>query len=85
MTIRVGIIGTGLIGEDHARKLAGTIKGASVSGVTDVRLERAQEVAEAIGGARVFDSGLELIGSDEVLLVFAAGTAFRPAIVAIAR
>ena len=66
MTIRVGIIGTGLIGEDHGRKLSGVIRGASVSAVTDVRRERAQEVAEAIGGARVFGSGIDLIGSDEV-------------------
>lgn len=66
MTIRVGIIGTGLIGEDHGRKLAGVIRGASVSAVTDVRRERAEEVAAALGGARVFDTGLDLITSDEV-------------------
>lgn len=66
MTIRVGIIGTGLIGEDHGRKLAGVIRGASVSAVSDVRRERALEVAEVVGGARVFDAGLDLIASDEV-------------------
>jgi myo-inositol 2-dehydrogenase/D-chiro-inositol 1-dehydrogenase len=66
MSIRVGIIGTGLIGEAHGRKLAGVIRGSSVSAVTDVRRERAQEVAGAVGGARVFDTGLELIRSDEV-------------------
>src|SRR6185369_6515800 len=36
MTIRVGIIGTGLIGEDHGRKLVNVINGSTVSGVTDV-------------------------------------------------
>ena len=66
MSIRVGIIGTGLIGEDHGRKLAGAISGASVSGVSDVRRERAEEVAALVGGATVFDSGLDLIASDDV-------------------
>ena len=34
MSIRVGIIGTGLIGEDHGRKLVNVISGATVSAVT---------------------------------------------------
>jgi myo-inositol 2-dehydrogenase/D-chiro-inositol 1-dehydrogenase len=66
MTIRVGIIGTGLIGEDHGRKLADVIGGASVAGVTDVRRDRAEEVAQALGGVRVFDTGQDLITSDEI-------------------
>ena len=66
MSTRVGIIGTGLIGEDHGRKLATVIAGASVSAVSDVRRDRAAEVARALGGARVFQSGHELIASDEV-------------------
>jgi myo-inositol 2-dehydrogenase / D-chiro-inositol 1-dehydrogenase len=66
VSIRVGIIGTGQIGEDHGRKLASVIAGASVSAVSDVRRERAVEVADALGGARVFDSGQELIASDLV-------------------
>jgi len=67
MTIRVGIIGTGLIGEDHGRKLAGgAIAGSTVTGVTDVFRARAEEVAGILGGARVFETGAELIASDEV-------------------
>jgi myo-inositol 2-dehydrogenase/D-chiro-inositol 1-dehydrogenase len=66
MSIQVGIIGTGLIGEAHGRKLASVIGGASVGGVTDVRHERAEEVAAALGGPRVFDTGHELIASDEI-------------------
>ena len=74
MSIRVGIIGTGLIGEDHGRKLAGVISGASVRGVTDVRRERAEEVAEALAGARVFDTGHDLIASDEIDAVLVTST-----------
>jgi myo-inositol 2-dehydrogenase/D-chiro-inositol 1-dehydrogenase len=66
MSIRVGIIGTGLIGEDHGRKLASVVPGASVSAVSDIRRDRADEVAAALGGATVFASGHDLIGSDRV-------------------
>jgi myo-inositol 2-dehydrogenase / D-chiro-inositol 1-dehydrogenase len=66
MTIRVGIIGTGLIGEDHGRKLVNVINGSTVSAVTDVNRVRAEQVAADLGGATVFDTGLELIHSDDV-------------------
>jgi len=66
MGIRVGIIGTGLIGEDHGRKLSSVISGSTVSAVTDVRRERAEQVAAIVGGARVLASGHELIASDLV-------------------
>jgi myo-inositol 2-dehydrogenase / D-chiro-inositol 1-dehydrogenase len=64
--IRVGIIGAGLIGEDHGRKLSSVISGASVVAVSDVRPERAREVAAAVGGARIMESGHDLIASGEV-------------------
>jgi myo-inositol 2-dehydrogenase/D-chiro-inositol 1-dehydrogenase len=66
MTIRVGVIGTGGIGTDHAAKLATTISGSTVSAVTDVNRARAEEVAAGLGGARVADDGLALIRSDDV-------------------
>jgi myo-inositol 2-dehydrogenase/D-chiro-inositol 1-dehydrogenase len=66
MTIRVGIIGTGLIGEDHGRKLVNVISGSTVSAVTDVNRARAEEVAVALGGAQVFDRGIDLITSPDV-------------------
>ena len=72
MTIRVGVIGTGGIGTDHATKLATTISGSSVSAVTDINRSRAEEVAESLGGASVFADGFELIKSDEVDAVLIA-------------
>jgi hypothetical protein len=66
MTIRVGVIGTGGIGTDHAMKLATIVSGATVSAVTDLDQARAAAVAAAVGGARVLADGFELIGSDEV-------------------
>jgi myo-inositol 2-dehydrogenase / D-chiro-inositol 1-dehydrogenase len=72
MTIRVGIIGTGLIGTDHGQKLATSIAGATVAAVTDVNAARSVEVAAQLGGARVFGSAEELIASPEVDAVLIA-------------
>lgn len=72
MTIRVGVIGTGGIGTDHATKLATTISGSTVSAVTDINRPRAEEVARGLGGARVYADGFELIKSDEVDAVLIA-------------
>ena len=66
MTIRVGVIGTGGIGTDHATKLAGAISGSTVSVVTDVNRARAEEIAASLGGARVADDGFALIQSEDV-------------------
>jgi myo-inositol 2-dehydrogenase / D-chiro-inositol 1-dehydrogenase len=66
MTVRVGVIGTGLIGTDHANRLVTVVSGATVSAVTDIDRGRAEQVAERIGGARVSSDGHELIASDEV-------------------
>ncbi len=66
MTIRVGVIGTGVIGTDHAAKLQHQISGSSVSAVTDIDRARASQVAADLGGAKVLTDGHELIASDEV-------------------
>lgn len=71
-TIRVGVIGTGGIGTDHATKLARSISGSMVSAVTDIDRARAEGVAAQVGGARVFADGFELIRSDEVDAVLVA-------------
>lgn len=49
MTIRVGVIGTGMIGADHVARLSTQIVGAAVTAVFDVATERAQEVAASVG------------------------------------
>jgi len=74
MTIRVGIIGTGLIGEDHGRKLVNAINGSTVSAVSDINLARARDVAQVLGGAPVFHDGHDLIRSPEVDAVLVTST-----------
>ena len=54
---RVGVIGTGMIGQDHIRRLTSVLSGARVAAVTDVDLDRARSVADGVPGAVVHDTG----------------------------
>lgn len=64
--IRVGVIGAGgNIGHTHCENLAKYTEGAVLSAVYDINLEKAAEVA-AKYGAKVMDSALDLIHSEEV-------------------
>ena len=45
----IGVIGTGNMGADHARRLSGKVSGARVAAVFDVDQARANEVARSIG------------------------------------
>lgn len=74
MTVRIGIIGTGGIGTDHARRIATSVSGAVVSVVTDVDAGRAAVVAAEVG-ARVADDAHGLIGADDVDAVLIASIA----------
>ncbi len=39
MTLNIGVIGTGMIGQDHIRRLTHVLSGARVAAVTDVDLD----------------------------------------------
>ena len=47
MTLNVGVIGVGMIGQDHIRRITHVVSGARVTAVTDVDLDRAKSVAAA--------------------------------------
>ncbi|MBA2769766.1 MAG: Gfo/Idh/MocA family oxidoreductase [Sporichthyaceae bacterium] len=66
MVVRVGVIGVGMIGEDHVRRLSRVLSGSEVVAVTDVDPARAQEVVGRAPGARLHTSGEDLIGDDDV-------------------
>ncbi|MCS2608148.1 Gfo/Idh/MocA family protein [Halomonas dongshanensis] len=67
MTIHIGIIGTGMIGEEHARRITLQLTGATITAVTDVDQEQARGVVERLGlAAEVYPDGASLIASEAV-------------------
>jgi len=68
MAYKVGVIGTGAIGVEHARRINQRIGGASVVAVTDIDGKRAKEVAAAIG-ARALSTGRDVIAAPDVDVV----------------
>lgn len=64
MTLNVGVIGTGMIGQDHIRRLTSVLSGARVVAVTDVDADRA--AAAAPPGARVHGTGQQVIEDPDV-------------------
>ncbi|MCP5030906.1 MAG: Gfo/Idh/MocA family oxidoreductase [Actinomycetia bacterium] len=78
MTVGVGVIGVGNIGTAHARNLAGSVAGSTVSAVFDVSRERSAELAAELG-CRSASSADELIGGDDVdAVVIASPDALHP-------
>jgi len=67
MTLQVGIIGTGMIGQDHIRRLTKVLSGVEVVGVTDI--DQARAAAAAPKGAEVFATPSALISSEKVQAV----------------
>ena len=71
MTLRIGVVGTGMMGQDHVKRLAAAVPDARVVAVSDVNVEQAKRVGEGVG-ARVFSDGHELVGDDQVQAVLIA-------------
>lgn len=67
MTLAVGVIGTGMIGQDHIRRLTRVLSDVTVVGVTDI--DQARALAAAPQGAQVFDTPQALISSPQVQAV----------------
>lgn len=66
MTVKVGVIGVGMIGQDHIRRLTSVLAGAKVVAVSDVISTQAQEVASRLPGAKACVTGEELIADRQV-------------------
>ncbi len=70
--VKVGVIGTGMIGSLHAGILSSRINGARVVAVMDVDQDRAAAAAADCGGARVYSDADALIKAADVDAVLIA-------------
>ncbi len=66
MTVRVGVIGTGMIGQEHIRRITQVLSGGAVVAVSDVDAARAAQVASGLPGTTVHATGRDLIGDADV-------------------
>jgi myo-inositol 2-dehydrogenase / D-chiro-inositol 1-dehydrogenase len=64
--LRVGVVGVGSMGADHAERLASRIVHASLVAVADPDLARARDLADRHDGVRAFADALDLVASDSV-------------------
>jgi myo-inositol 2-dehydrogenase/D-chiro-inositol 1-dehydrogenase len=84
MTIRVGVIGVGMIGQDHIRRITQVLTGGTVVAVNDIDAARAAEVAAALPGAKAHASARDLIAASDVdaVLVASWGPAHEEQVIA---
>jgi myo-inositol 2-dehydrogenase / D-chiro-inositol 1-dehydrogenase len=75
MTLSIGVVGTGMMGQDHVQRLATSVPHAKVVAVSDVNVEQAKRVGASVD-ARVWSDGHDLIGDDQVQAVLIASPGF---------
>ena len=82
--VRVGVIGVGMIGQDHIRRITHVLTGGIVSAVNDVDQERAGQVAAGLPGTIVHATAADLIADDNVdaVLVTSWGAAHEEQVLA---
>lgn len=66
MTLRVGVIGTGMIGQDHIRRLTHVVSGAEVVAVSDANEVLAKEVAAGLRNATAHATGQQVVADENV-------------------
>ncbi len=85
MTLNIGVIGCGMIGRDHTRRIQQVLAGAKVVALSDVNQANAESVQKDFApAARIFATGEELIASPDVhaVLVTSWGATHEPYVLA---
>ncbi|MGR7027423.1 Gfo/Idh/MocA family oxidoreductase [Geodermatophilus sp. URMC 62] len=84
MGLDVGVVGVGMIGQEHVRRLDGGPGGSRVVAVADADADRAAAVAARLPAAKALPSGEELIASDAVdaVVVTSWGPTHEPYVLA---
>lgn len=72
MTVRIGIIGTGIMGADHALTVSRHVPGAILKAVYDADAARAKTVAEAAGAQTIAQNPAALIADKSIDAVLIA-------------
>jgi myo-inositol 2-dehydrogenase/D-chiro-inositol 1-dehydrogenase len=72
VSVRVGIVGVGIMGADHARVLASHVPGAVLQAVTDADPARAKAVADETGAQSVAADPMALIRDPQIDAVLIA-------------
>jgi len=77
--LRVGIVGVGMMGADHAERVVRRVSGARLVAVSDPDTDRAAALAGAFDEVRAIGDPLALIGDSEVDAVIIASPGFAHA------
>ena len=74
MNIKFGIIGAGMIGSDHAKRINNSLNGGIVTAVNDIN-ESARRLVAELGTAEVFEDPYELIKPEvSAILMYSIGS-----------
>lgn len=78
MTIRIGLIGAGIMGADHARLFTEDVPGTSLQVICDADQKRARAVADATGATSIANDPMAVINDAQVdAVVIAAPDPFH--------
>jgi myo-inositol 2-dehydrogenase/D-chiro-inositol 1-dehydrogenase len=67
MTVKIGVIGAGMIGMEHAERITNKLVGGEIVAVNDVNPDQSKRLIEKLNlNAKVYEDGHKLITSNEV-------------------